>query len=88
MRRTLDGIAGGRAVTIEIKIPAGLNCRKCAAQLNNFGGYACALYGKWLRTHSYRKKGDKRGWPTGKAVEKCAECLNGSKMFVIGVEKR
>lgn len=80
-------IAKGRTVAIEIKIPNGRNCLKCTAQLNNFGGAACMLYGKWLTTHSYRKKGDLHGWPSGKAVRKCEACLNGSREFTIGTVK-
>jgi len=45
------------------------------------------LYGKWLTTHSYRKKGDLHGWPSGKAVRKCEACLNGSREFAVGTLK-
>lgn len=51
-----DGIAGGRTVLIEIKIPNGRNCLKCPAHSKNFGKHACLLYGAWLNTNTYRKK--------------------------------
>lgn len=55
-RHVDDGIAGGRTVTLEIKIPNGRNCLKCPAHSKNFGKHACLLYGAWLNTHTYRKK--------------------------------
>ena len=83
----LDGIAEGRTVTIEIKIPNGRNCLKCPAHSKNFGKHACLLYGAWLNTHTYRKKGDLYGWPSGEAVRKCEACLNGSLEFAIRNKK-
>ena len=82
-----DGIAGGRTVTLEIKIPNGRNCLKCPAHSKKFGKHACLLYGAWLNTHTYRKKGDLYGWPSGEAVRKCEACLNGSREFTIGTVK-
>ena len=55
-RNVDDGIAGGRTVTLEIKIPNGRNCLKCPAHSKKFGKHACLLYGAWLNTHTYRKK--------------------------------
>lgn len=82
-----DGIAGGRTVLIEIKIPNGRNCLKCPAHSKNFGKHACLLYGAWLNTNTYRKKGGLHGWPSGEAVRKCEACLNGSREFTIGIAK-
>ena len=64
-RNVDDGIAGGRTVVIEIKIPNGRNCLKCPAHSKKFGKHACLLYGAWLNTNTYRKKGDLYGWPSG-----------------------
>lgn len=86
-KKYYDGIAGGRTVTLEIKIPNGLNCLKCPAHTKNFGKHACMLYGAWLKTHTYRKKGDRYGWPSGEAVRKCEACLNGSRELAAGIEK-
>ena len=74
-RNVDDGIAGGRTVTLEIKIPNGRNCLKCPAHSKKFGKHACLLYGAWLNTNTYRKKGDLYGWPSGEAVRKCEAAL-------------
>lgn len=38
-RHVDDGIAGGRTVTLEIKIPNGRNCLKCPAHSKKFGSF-------------------------------------------------
>lgn len=86
MTKNKLGIAAGRTVTLEIKIPNGLNCLKCPAKSRNFGRPSCMLYGIWLETHTYRKNGDRHGCPTGEAVRKCEDCLNGSQKFAFGNE--
>lgn len=88
-----DGIAGGRTVTIEIKIPKGLKCRSCKAKLTineHFGEYICLLYGKKLSWTSYQtSERHYAGGPkvTKYACEKCEACLNGSREFAAGIAK-
>ena len=85
----LDGIAEGRTVTIEIKIPNGEKCRRCKAKYainEHFGNYMCLLYGKKLSWTSYQTSERQYPWGpkvTKHACEKCKECLNGSREFAI-----
>ena len=87
------GIADGRTVSVEVKIPKGEKCRKCKAKFTineHYCDYMCLLYGKKLFWTSYQTS--ERQYPGGPKVtkydcKKCKECLNGSKKITIGTVK-
>lgn len=88
MNTNLSGVAAGRTVVCEIKIPNGLKCGRCKAKYainEHFGNYICLLYGKELSWTSYQTSERLYiGGPrvTKYACEKCEECLNGSQNYM------
>lgn len=86
-KKHIDGIDGGRTVTIEIKIPNGRNCLKCPAKHVERDEQwcfeaICLLYGKKLKSHKRKISGTRDPWGRNKTVnvaEKCEACLNGSR---------
>lgn len=80
MNNNFDGIAAGRTVSLEIKIPNGQSCRKCKAKyfLTRTDQF-CILYHKRLGIKSYESS-KKTAWgsrETKYAAYKCEDCLCG-----------
>lgn len=60
-RHVDDGIAGGRTVTLEIKIPNGRNCLKCPAHSKKI--WQARLLALWgMAKHTYLQKKRRPVW--------------------------
>jgi len=67
----------------EVRIPNGMNCRKCGAVFNasqgigHYGDYYCILFKTRLTGSGYDKAGADNRWShnRGWAARKCEECL-------------